>query len=96
MGVFAMQSGPGAENAYAGVATAYSDSTPILILPTGHPRERQGILPHFSSATNYAGVTKNVELINAPNRTSEVMRRAFAGLYQGRPGPVMVEIPSKP
>ena len=46
MGVFAMQSGPGAENAYAGVATAYSDSTPILILPTGHPRERQGILPH--------------------------------------------------
>ena len=36
MGVFAMQYGPGAENAYAGAATAFSDSTPILILPLGH------------------------------------------------------------
>ena len=32
-GVFAMQFGPGAENAYAGIATAYSDSAPILLLP---------------------------------------------------------------
>ena len=94
VGVFAMQSGPGAENAYAGVATAYSDSTPILLLPTGHPRERQGILPHFNSVTNFAGVTKYVEQINIPGRTTDVMRRAFAGIYQGRPGPVMVEIPS--
>ena len=43
-GVFAMQYGPGAENAYAGVATAYSDSTPMLLLPLGHPRERQGVI----------------------------------------------------
>ena len=33
MGVFAMQYGPGAENAYPGIATAYSDSTPVLLLP---------------------------------------------------------------
>ncbi len=32
MGVFAMQYGPGAENAFSGIATAYSDSTPLLIL----------------------------------------------------------------
>src|SRR4051812_11452415 len=32
-GVFAMQYGPGAENAFAGIASAYSDSTPILLLP---------------------------------------------------------------
>src|SRR5215472_8387242 len=38
-GVFAMQYGPGAENAFAGVATAFSDSSPILLLPLGHPRE---------------------------------------------------------
>ena len=37
--VFAMQYGPGAENAYPGVATAYSDSTPMLLLPLGHPRQ---------------------------------------------------------
>ena len=32
-GVFAMQYGPGAENAFAGIASAYSDSTPLLLLP---------------------------------------------------------------
>ena len=42
MGVFAMQYGPGAENAYSGAATAFSDSTPMLLLPLGHPQERQG------------------------------------------------------
>ena len=93
-GVFAMQYGPGAENAYPGVATAYSDSTPILLLPLGEPRERQGITPHFNSAANYAGITKYIEPINTPARTSQIMRRAFAGLRQGRVGPVMVEIPS--
>ena len=93
-GVFAMQYGPGAENAYPGVATAYSDSTPILLLPLGEPRERQGISPHFNSVANYAGVTKYVEQINAPSRTTQIMRRAFASLHQGRVGPVMVEIPS--
>ncbi len=69
LGVFAMQYGPGAENAFSGVATAYSDSTPILILTLAHPMDRQGILPLFSSITNYAGVTKYIEQINAPNRT---------------------------
>ena len=93
-GVFAMQYGPGAENAYAGVATAYSDSTPMLLLPLGHPRDRQGVFPLFASVANYAGVTKQVEQINVASRTSQVMRRAFAGLNQGRVGPVMVEIPA--
>ncbi len=92
-GVVAVQYGPGAENAYSGVATAYSDSTPILVMPTAHPREKAGILPHFSSLTNFAGITKSVDQINTANRTSEVLRRAFAALRQGRPGPVLVEVP---
>ena len=94
MGVFAMQYGPGAENAYSGAATAYSDSTPMLLLPLGHPRERQGILPHYSSLQSYDSITKSVEQVNTPSRTSEIMRRAFAALRQGRPGPVAVEIPA--
>jgi len=94
MGVFAMQYGPGAENAFSGVATAYSDSTPVLVLPLGHPRSRQGIFPHFSSVTNYTAVTKYIEQVNTADRTAEIMRRAFAALRQGRPGPVMVEIPA--
>ena len=93
MGVFAMQYGPGAENAYSGVATAFSDSTPILVLPTGHPKERTGIQPHFNSVNNFAAITKSVEQINSADRTSEVMRRAFAALRQGRGAPAMVEVP---
>ena len=94
MGVFAMQYGPGAENAYSGVATAYFDSVPILLLPGGHPRERAGISPHFSALKSFDDITKNVEQINTPNRTADIMRRAFAALRQGRPGPVAVEVPA--
>jgi acetolactate synthase-1/2/3 large subunit len=93
-GVFAMQYGPGAENAFAGVATAYSDSTPILLLPLGHQRDRAQVFPLFSSARTYASVTKSVETLNQPEQVSEVMRRAFNLLKNGRPGPVMVEIPA--
>jgi acetolactate synthase-1/2/3 large subunit len=93
-GVFAMQYGPGAENAFAGVATAYSDSTPILLLPLGHQRDRAQVFPLFSSARSYASVTKSVETLNLPDQVAEVMRRAFSLLKTGRPGPVMVEIPA--
>jgi acetolactate synthase-1/2/3 large subunit len=93
-GVFAMQYGPGAENAFAGVATAYSDSVPILLLPLGHQRDRAQVFPLFSSARTYASVTKSVETLNQPEQVSEVMRRAFNLLKNGRPGPVMVEIPA--
>src|ERR671924_1435734 len=94
IGVFAMQYGPGAENAFAGVATAYSDSVPILVLPLGHQRDRAQVFPLFSSARTYASVTKSVETLNQPEQVSEVMRRAFSLLKNGRPGPVMVEIPA--
>ena len=40
IGVSAMQSGPGAENAFPGVAQAFSDSVPILVLPSGPARRR--------------------------------------------------------
>src|SRR5207253_1601931 len=94
LGVFAMQYGPGAENAFAGVATAYSDSVPLLVLPLGHQRDRAQVFPLFSSARTYASVTKWVETLNQPEQVGEVMRRAFNLLKMGRPGPVMVEIPA--
>ena len=93
-GVFAMQFGPGAENAYAGVATAFSDAVPVLLLPLGHSRERDGVFPQFSSLRNYAPVTKFVEQVTTADRVVDTMRRAFARLKMGRPGPVMVEIPA--
>ena len=93
-GVFAMQNGPGAENAFAGVATAYSDAVPMLLLPLGHPRARDGVFPLFSSVRSFSDITKFVEQISTASQVGETMRRAFARLKMGRPGPVMVEIPT--
>ena len=93
-GVFAMQYGPGAENAFSGVATAFADSVPMLVFPLGHPRGREGVAPHFSSHRSYASVTKSVEQIQTASGVVDTLRRAFARLRMGRPGPVMVEIPS--
>jgi acetolactate synthase-1/2/3 large subunit len=91
--VFAMQHGPGAENAYPGISTAFSDSTPVLFMPMGHPRLRDGIFPLFNSVRSYESVTKSAEQINMPERVVDTMRRAFAALRNGRPGPVLVEVP---
>jgi acetolactate synthase I/II/III large subunit len=94
LAVFGMQYGPGAENAFPGVATAYSDSTPMLLLPLGHQRDRAQVFPLFSSARTYASVTKSVETITAGGQVVDVMRRAISLMRMGRPGPVMVEIPA--
>ena len=94
LAAFCMQYGPGAENAFPGVATAYSDSTPMLLLPLGHPRDRAQVFPLFSSARTYASVTKSVETITAGSQVADVMRRAISTMRMGRPGPVMVEIPA--
>ncbi len=71
-GVFAMQYGPGAENAFAGIASAYSDSTPILLLPLGHPRETAQMFPLFNSTRTYASVTKQVEPPSSPATRSTI------------------------
>lgn len=92
-GAFAMQYGPGAENAFAGVSTAFSDAVPILLLPLGHPLERDRVFPNFSSIRTYESVTKFAEQINQPKRVADTMRRAFAQMRSGRPGPALVEVP---
>lgn len=92
-GVFTMQAGPGAENAFSGIATAYSDSVPILLLPVGHERSTSQVHRFFRSVEVYAPVTKWREEITLAGELPEIMRRAFSYLKMGRPGPVLVEIP---
>ena len=94
LAAFCMQYGPGAENAFPGVATAFSDSTPMLVLPLGHQRDRAQVFPMFSSARTFASVTKSVETITVASQVPDVMRRAISLMRMGRPGPVMVEIPA--
>ena len=94
IGVFCMQSGPGSENAFGGVAQAYGDSAPIVVLPGGYSRSVTQIQPNFNSALNYRHVTKSCEQVTMPDAVPEAMRRAFTQVRNGRPRPALVEFPS--
>ena len=93
IGVFCMQHGPGAENAFGGVAQAYSESVPILVVPAGYPRRIAHYYPNFNSTLNMKHVTKWAEPLTMGRAIPEVMRRAFFQLRNGRPGPVLIEVP---
>src|SRR3984893_5377110 len=73
--VFAMQYGPGAENAFARLPRASSDSSPVLLLPLGHPRETAQLFPMFKSTRTYASVTKSVEELTLAKQAGGAMRR---------------------
>lgn len=93
IGVFVMQHGPGAENAFGGVAQAYSESVPILVMPAGYARRVANYYPNFNSTLNMKHITKWSEPLTMGKALPEVMRRAFWRLRNGRPGPVLVEVP---
>ena len=94
LGVATIQAGPGSENAFAGVAQAFSDSVPILVLPGCVSRQNMDIPTNFESVKNYAGVTKWVAQINLADRVPDMMRRAFSLLRMGHPAPVILEMPT--
>jgi thiamine pyrophosphate-dependent acetolactate synthase large subunit-like protein len=94
IGAFCMQHGPGAENAYGGVAQAYSESVPMLVIPQGYPRRIANVSPNFSSSREMRGVSKFAEPVNLPAEVSNIMRRAMSSIRNGRSGPAIVEIPT--
>ena len=94
IGVFCMQHGPGAENAFGGVAQAFSESVPIMVVPAGYPRRLANHYPNFNSSLNMRHVTKWAEPLTMGRTIPDVMRRAFFQLRNGRPGPVLIEVPA--
>ncbi len=94
-GVFTMQQGPGAENAFGGVAQAFADSVPILHLPGGESLSRQGIHPTFEAVRNYHHITKWAAQIHTPEGIPTMMRRAIVQMKSGRLGPVLLEMPKE-
>ena len=94
IGAFCMQHGPGAENAYGGVAQAYSESVPMLVIPQGYPRRIANVGANFSSSREMRGVSKFAEPVNLPAEVSNIMRRAMSSIRNGRSGPAIVEIPT--
>jgi acetolactate synthase-1/2/3 large subunit len=92
-GVFAAQAGPGIENAFAGVAQAFAENVPMLIIPAGMPLHRQYVRPVFRAAEVYRPVTKWSALAHDVQELPDLMRRAFHAMRSGKGGPVMVEVP---
>ena len=93
IGAFCMQHGPGAENAYGGVAQAFADSVPILVVPQGYARKNMYLPYNYNSTIQMRGISKHNEPILLGAETPHVMRRAFTQLRNGRPQPVVVEVP---
>jgi acetolactate synthase-1/2/3 large subunit len=94
-GVFAAQAGPGIENAFPGVAQAFSENVPLLMLPAGLPLARQYVRPVFRAADVYRPVTKWSALAHSVQELPDLMRRAYHAMRSGKGGPVLVEIPAE-
>jgi acetolactate synthase-1/2/3 large subunit len=94
IGVFAMQYGPGTENAFGGVAQAYGESAPVVVLPMGYPRHLTNIPPNFNAFLNFQHVTKSAEQVTLAEVVPDALRRAFTQARNGRPRPTLVEITS--
>jgi thiamine pyrophosphate-dependent acetolactate synthase large subunit-like protein len=94
LGVFVMQHGPGTENAYGGVAQAYSESVPILVMPMGYARRMAWIDRNYFASLSMRSITKSAEPVTSAKELPHVMRRAFQRLRSGRGGPVLVEVPN--
>jgi acetolactate synthase-1/2/3 large subunit len=94
-GVFGAQAGPGIENAFPGIAQAYSENVPILVIAGGLPLSRQYVRPVFRAADVYRPVTKWSALAHNVQELPHIMRRAYAAMRSGKPGPVLIEVPDE-
>ncbi|MDP9259979.1 MAG: thiamine pyrophosphate-requiring protein, partial [Actinomycetota bacterium] len=86
------QYGPGAEAAFAAVAQAFGDRSPILLLPSEHAVAMQGSGPELRSEWAYGPITRFAATVNDAARGPEVFRRAFNALRGPRNGPVLVTV----
>ena len=93
IGVVAVQYGPGAENAFGGIAQAFADSVPMIVLTGGYAAHRNGITPLFDATEHYRGITKWTAQITRVHTTVDRMRRAFALARNGHGGPIFLQLP---
>jgi acetolactate synthase-1/2/3 large subunit len=94
-GVFGAQAGPGIENAFPGIAQAYAENVPILIVSGGLALARQHVRPVFRAADVYRPVTKWTALAHSAQELPDLMRRAYQAMRSGKAGPVLIEIPDE-
>lgn len=89
---FAMQFGPGAENAVAALASAHSDNVPLLILPMGYEARRRSLAPFSTMSGIYPAVSRYHETLDSADEVLHGMRRAVSRYLNGPPGPIVLEI----
>ena len=95
VGVAVLTSGPGATNGVTGIATAYADSIPLVILTGQVPRALIG--NDAFQEVDIVGITrpctKHNYLVNNVEDLVPILREAFHIARSGRPGPVLVDLP---
>ena len=95
IGVCTVQGGvnaAGLQVAYAGLAQAYEDNSPILCITDGVPVGNSEN-SEFDITNSLKSVSKWYGYIDKPERTPEFMRKAFSMLRNGKPGPVIIAVP---
>ena len=95
IGVCTFQGGvnaAGMQYAYAGMAQAYEDGSPVLCITDGVPIGSSGN-SQFDVPSSMKTVSKWFGYLDKPERVPAFMRRAFTMLRSGRPGPVILAIP---
>ena len=94
-GVCVATSGPGATNLVTGLATAHMDSTPVVAITGQVPRAMLG--RDAFQETDIIGITqpitKHSVLVEEVEDLADAVREALAIAVEGRPGPVLVDIP---
>ncbi len=88
-----VQYGPGSENAIGAIAQCYADNVPLLHIPGGYARDDQCIAPNFNAARNTQQFSKWSEMVYRAERIPQMLQNAFALLKNGRPGPIVLEVP---
>ena len=95
VGVALVTSGPGVTNALTGIATAYMDSIPMVIITGQVPTHAIG-LDAFQECDT-VGITRPVVkhnfLVKDARQLADTIKKAFHIARSGRPGPVVVDIP---
>ncbi len=95
IGVCTFQGGvnaAGMQYAYAGMAQAFEDGSPVLCITDGVPAGGSGN-SQFDVFSSMKTVSKWFGYIDRPERVPEFMRRAFTMLRSGSPGPVILAVP---
>ncbi|MFT5419611.1 MAG: acetolactate synthase-1/2/3 large subunit [Candidatus Endobugula sp.] len=95
VGSVLVTSGPGATNAITGIATAYMDSIPMVVISGQVPSSKIG--EDAFQETDMMGVSRPIVkhsfMIKDPSEIPTIVRKAYYLASSGRPGPVVIDIP---